>query len=85
MVFYISQVFFETNVKGASGFVDVEFGAFGAMNNVHNVVYLADELLGAVHLGFSALDVGGGTDEGARCAFPSAAWSSSWSSGGLLS
>ena len=42
-------------VKGASSFADVEFGAFGAMNNVHDVVRLAVELLGDVHLDFGPL------------------------------
>ena len=41
VVFYISQVFLEASVEGASRFADVEFGAFGAMNNVHDVVRLA--------------------------------------------
>ena len=52
VVFYFSQVFLEAVVEGASRFADVEFGAFGAMNNVHDVVRLAVELLGDVHLGF---------------------------------
>ena len=38
MVFYVSQVFLEAGVEGVSRFADVEFGAFGAMNNVHDVV-----------------------------------------------
>ena len=40
VVFYVSQVFLEAGVEGASCFTNVEFGAFGAMNNVH-VVRLA--------------------------------------------
>ena len=44
--FYVSQVFLEAGVEGASRFADVEFGAFGAMNNVHDVVRLAVELFG---------------------------------------
>ena len=46
VVFYVSQVFLEAGVEGASRFADVEFGAFGAMNNVHDVVRLAVELFG---------------------------------------
>ena len=38
VVFYVSQVFLEVGVEGASRFADVEFGAFGAMNNEHDVV-----------------------------------------------
>ena len=38
-------------VEGASRFAGVEFGAFGALNNVHDVVRLAVELFGDV-LGF---------------------------------
>ena len=30
-------MFLEAGVEGASRFADVEFGAFGAMNNVHDV------------------------------------------------
>ena len=41
VVFYVSQVFLEAGVQSASHFADVEFGAFGAMNNVHDVVRLA--------------------------------------------
>ena len=36
VVFYVSQVFLEAGVEGASCFTDVEFGAFGAMNSVHD-------------------------------------------------
>ena len=50
VVFYVSQVFFEAGVRGASRFADVEFGAFGAMINVHDVVRLAVGLFGDVHL-----------------------------------
>ena len=32
VVFYVSQVFLEAGVEGASRFADVEFDAFGAMN-----------------------------------------------------
>ena len=49
----VSQMFFEAGVAGASRFADVEFGA---MNNVHDVVRLAVELFGDVHLGFQSLD-----------------------------
>ena len=45
-LFDVSQVFFETGVKGASSFADVEFGAFGAMDDVHDVVRQAVELFG---------------------------------------
>ena len=38
LVLYVSQVFLEAGVEGASRFADVEFGAFGAMNNVHDLV-----------------------------------------------
>ena len=55
VVFYVSQVFLEDGVKGVSRFTDVEFGAFGSMNNVHDV-HLAVELFGDVHLGFQSLD-----------------------------
>ena len=53
-------------VEGASLFADVEFGAFGATNNVHDVVRLAVELFGDVHLGFRSFDADVGADEGAR-------------------
>ena len=43
VVFYVSQVFFEAGVKGASRFADVEFGAFGAINNLHDVVRTASQ------------------------------------------
>ena len=47
-------MFFEAGVKGPSSFADVEFGAFGPMNNVHDVVRLArDDAL----LGLRVLDV----------------------------
>ena len=68
VVFYVKQVFFEADVKGVPSFANVEFGAFGAMNNIDNVVCLSVELFGDVHLG--SLDVDGGTDEGAHFAFP---------------
>ena len=82
-VFYVSQVFLEAGVEGASRFADVEFGAFGAMNNVHDV-RLAVELFGDVHLGFRSFDANVGADEGARFAFHLVARSGSWCSGGLL-
>ena len=56
VVFNVSQVSLEAGVEGASRFADVEFGAFGAMNNVHDVVRVAAELFGDVHLGFRSLD-----------------------------
>ena len=63
VVFYVSQVFLEAGVEGASRFADVEFGAFGALYNVHDVVRLAVELFGDVHLGFRSLDAYVGADE----------------------
>ena len=50
VVFYVSQVFFEAGIKGASSFAEAESGAFGAMNYVHDVVRLAVELFGDVRL-----------------------------------
>ena len=84
VVFYVSQVFLEAGVEGASRFADVEFGTFGAKNNVHDVVRLADELFGDVHLGFLSFDVDVGADERARFAFLLVARSGSWCSGGWL-
>ena len=69
VVFYISQVFLGAGVEGASRFADVELGAFGDMNNVHDVVRLAAALFGDVHLGFRSFDADVGEDEGARIAF----------------
>ena len=83
-MFYVSQVFLEAGVEGASRFADVEFGAFGAMNNVHDVVRLAVELVGDIYLGFRSLGADVGADEGARFAFLSVARSGSWCSGGWL-
>ena len=80
LVFYVSL---EAGVAGASRFADVEFGAFGAMNNVHDV-RLAVELFGDVHLGFRSFDDDVGADEGARFAFLLVAKSGSWCSGGWL-
>ena len=65
-------------------FADEEFGAFGAMNNVHDVVRLAVELFGDGHLGFLSLDADVGANEGAHFAFLLVARSSSWCSGGWL-
>ena len=48
VVFYVGQVILGAGVEGASRFADVEFGAFGAMNNVHDVVRLVVELFGDV-------------------------------------
>ena len=84
VVFYVSQVFLEAGVEGASHFADVEFGAFGAVNNVHYVDRLAVELFGDVHSGFRSFDADVGADEGARFAFHLVARSGSWCSGGLL-
>ena len=61
-VFNFRKVFFEANVKGVSSFIDVE-GAFGAVNDVYNVVRQAVELLRDVHLGLRASNVGAGADE----------------------
>ena len=65
MVFYVSQVFLEAGVEGASHFAYLtqEFGAFGAMNNVHDVVRLAVELFRDVHLGVWSLDADVGADK----------------------
>ena len=71
-------------VKGASSFADVEFGAFGAMSNVHDAVRLAVELFGDVHLGYRSFYADVGADEGARFAFLLVARSDSWCSGGWL-
>ena len=84
VVFYVSQVFLEAGVEGASRFADVEFGAFGAMNNVHDVVSLVVEQFGGVHLGFLSMDADIGADEGAGFAFLMAARSGSWCPGGWL-
>ena len=84
VLFYVSQVFLEAGVEGASRFADAEFGALGAMNNVHDVVRLAVELFGDVHLGFRSLDADVGADKGARFAFLLVARSGSWCSGGWL-
>ena len=84
VVLYVSQVFLEAGVEGTSRFADVEFGAFGAMNNVHDVVRLAVELFGDVHHGFRSFDADVGADEGARFAFLLVARSGSWCFGGLL-
>ena len=50
MVSHVSQLFLEAGVEGASRFADVEFDAFGAMDNLHDVVRLAVELFDDVHL-----------------------------------
>ena len=62
VVVYVSQVFLEAGVEGASRFADVEFGAFGAMDNVNDVVRLAVELFGDIHLGFRSFDADVGAD-----------------------
>ena len=84
VVFYVGQVFLEACVEGASRFADEEFDAFGAMDNLHDVVRLAFELFCDVHLGFRSLDADVGADEGARFAFVLVARSGSWCSGGWL-
>ena len=77
-------MFLEAGVEGASRFADVEFGAFGAMNNVHDVVRLAVELFGDVHLGFQSLGADISAGKGACFAFLVVARSGSWCSGGWL-
>ena len=62
-VFNVRKVFFEAGVKGASSFTDVELSAFGAMNDLYNVVRQAVELLRDVHLGVRASNVGVGAHE----------------------
>ena len=84
VVFYVSQVFFEAGIKGASSFAEAESGAFGAMNNVHDVVRLAVELFGDVHLDFRSFDADVGADERARFAFLLVARSGSRCSGDWL-
>ena len=84
VVFFVSQVFLEADVEGASRFADAEFGAFGAMNNLPDVVRLAVDLFGDIHLGFRSLDADVGADEWARFAFLSDARSGCWCSGGWL-
>ena len=84
MLFYVSRVFLEAGVEGASRFADIEFCAYGAMNNVHDVVRLAVELFGDVHLGFRSFNADVGADEGACFAFLLVARSGCWSSGGWL-
>ena len=54
------------------------------MNNVHDVVRLAVELFGDVHLVFRSLGVDDGTDEGACFAFLLVAKSGSWCFGGCF-
>ena len=44
-VFNARKVFFEASFKGASSFTEVELSAFGAMNDVYNVVILCYVLL----------------------------------------
>ena len=84
MLFYVSQVFLEAGVEGASRFTDVEFGASGAMINVHDVVRPAVELSGDVHLGFRSLDTDVGADEESHSAFFLVARNGSWCSVGSL-
>ena len=83
-VFNVRKVFFEAGVKGASSFTDVEFSAFGAMNDVYNVVRQAAELLRDVHLGLRASNVGVGADERTCSTFRLIAWSDPWCSCGWL-
>ena len=62
VVSYVSQVFLEAGVEGASRLADENFGAY----KVHNVVRPAVELFGDVNLGFRSLDADVGADEGAQ-------------------
>ena len=75
-------MFLEAGVESAFRFVDVEYSAFDAMNNVHDVVRLAIKLFGDVHYGCRSLDTDVAADEGARFAYPLVARSGSWCSGG---
>ena len=84
MVFYVSQVFFEVGVEVVPHFTDVEFSVFAAMNNIHDVVCLAVELFGDVHLGFQSLHADIGADEWACFASLLFTRSGSWCSGGWL-
>ena len=77
-------MFLEAGVEGVSCFANVEFGTFGAMNNVHDVVNLVVELFGDVLLGFWSFAADVGADEGACFAFLLVARSGSWCSGGWL-
>ena len=38
LVFNVCKIFSEVGAKGASSFTDVELSAFGAMNDIYNVV-----------------------------------------------
>ena len=83
-VFNVRKVFFEAGVKGASSLADVELSAFGAMNDVYNVVRQAVELFHDVHLGLRASNVGAGADERTCSTFCLIAWSGPWCSSGRL-
>ena len=73
------------DVKLVSSFADVEFGAFSAMDDIHDVVRQAVELFGDVHLRFRLLDFGSSADEWTRSACGCITWGGSWWSGGALS
>ena len=62
--FNVHKVFFEADVKDASCFADVEFSAFGTMNDIYSVLRQAVELYRHVHLGFGTTNGGAGVDEG---------------------
>ena len=81
-VFNVRKVFFEAGVKGASSFTHVKLSAFGAVNDVYNVVRQAVELLRDVHLGLSASNVGAVADERTCSTFCLIAWSGPWCSCG---
>ena len=53
VVFDVSQVFLKMSVKDASSFAEVDFGAFGAMDDVHDIVRQAVELFGDVHFAYN--------------------------------
>ena len=74
-LFNVRKVFFEAGVKGVSSFADVEFSAFGTMNDVYNIVCQAVELFRDVHLGLRASNIGVGADERTCCTCCLIAWS----------
>ena len=82
-VFNVRKAFFEVGVKGASIFTNVELSAFGAMNDVCNVVHWAVELLHDIYLGLRASNVGVGANERTCSTFCLIAWSGPWCSCGI--
>ena len=73
-VINVRKVFFEAGVKGASSFTSAELSAFGAMNDVYNVVRQAVELLRDAHLGLRVSNVGVGADKRTCSTFCLIAW-----------